>query len=138
MRTSIADERILMKHGAGGRAMRRLIEEVLTAGLDGELKDGDIGLGAMDDKKGLTYRDSGVDIDAQDTALSRIKKIARSTATLLILRFDSGVRTTGKEASVAKVVERSAMADANNEVLRMNSLRFIGRYQKGCGRVTLW
>lgn len=46
---TLADERILMKHGAGGRAMRRLIEEVLTAGLADGLKDGDIGLGAMDD-----------------------------------------------------------------------------------------
>jgi len=35
----------------------------------------------MDDKKGLTYRDSGVDIDAQDTALARIKQIAKSTFT---------------------------------------------------------
>jgi hydrogenase expression/formation protein HypE len=48
MRT-LADERILMKHGAGGRAMRRLIEEVLTAGLTEGLHDGDIGLNAMDD-----------------------------------------------------------------------------------------
>jgi hydrogenase expression/formation protein HypE len=46
---TLADERILMKHGAGGRAMRRLIEEVLTAGLGDGLKEGDIGLGAMDD-----------------------------------------------------------------------------------------
>ncbi len=35
----------------------------------------------MDDNKGLTYRDSGVDIDAQDTALARIKQIAKSTLT---------------------------------------------------------
>ena len=34
----------------------------------------------MVDKESLTYRDSGVDIDAQDAALERIKKIARSTA----------------------------------------------------------
>jgi hydrogenase expression/formation protein HypE len=46
---TLADERILMKHGAGGRAMRRLIDEVLTEGLRGGLKDGDIGLDAMDD-----------------------------------------------------------------------------------------
>lgn len=32
-------------------------------------------------KYGLTYRDSGVDIDAQDAALSRIKEIAKSTFT---------------------------------------------------------
>ena len=48
MRT-LAEERILLKHGAGGRAMRRLIEEVLTAGLGDGVKDGDIGLQAMDD-----------------------------------------------------------------------------------------
>jgi hydrogenase expression/formation protein HypE len=49
MRTLVADERILMKHGAGGRAMRRLIEEVMTAGLDDDVKAGDVGLAAMDD-----------------------------------------------------------------------------------------
>lgn len=49
MRALVSDERIVMKHGAGGRAMRRLIEEVLTAGLGEELKPGDIGLKAMDD-----------------------------------------------------------------------------------------
>jgi phosphoribosylformylglycinamidine cyclo-ligase len=32
-------------------------------------------------KYGLTYRESGVDIDAQDTALTRIKQIAKSTFT---------------------------------------------------------
>jgi len=49
MRTVLGDERIVMKHGAGGRAMRRLIEEVLTVGLGDGLAPGDIGLRAMDD-----------------------------------------------------------------------------------------
>jgi phosphoribosylformylglycinamidine cyclo-ligase len=35
----------------------------------------------MVDKESLTYRDSGVDIDAQDAALARIKQIAKSTFT---------------------------------------------------------
>jgi phosphoribosylformylglycinamidine cyclo-ligase len=39
----------------------------------------------MNDRKSLTYRDSGVDIDAQDTALARIKKIAKSTFTRGVL-----------------------------------------------------
>ncbi|MGA9750988.1 MAG: phosphoribosylformylglycinamidine cyclo-ligase [Acidobacteriota bacterium] len=35
----------------------------------------------MEDKRGLTYKNSGVDIDAQDRALARVKAIARSTFT---------------------------------------------------------
>lgn len=35
----------------------------------------------MDDKQSLTYKSAGVDIDAQDRALDRIKLIARSTFT---------------------------------------------------------
>ena len=54
---TLADERILMKHGAGGRAMRRLIEEVLTAGLTDGVKDGDVGLGAMDDGAAIRIGD---------------------------------------------------------------------------------
>lgn len=54
---TLADERILMKHGAGGRAMRRLIEEVLTAGLTNDLKDGDVGLNAMDDGAAIRIGD---------------------------------------------------------------------------------
>jgi hydrogenase expression/formation protein HypE len=54
---SLADERILMKHGAGGRAMRRLIEEVLTTGLREGLKPGDIGLNAMDDGAAIRIGD---------------------------------------------------------------------------------
>ena len=55
MKTLLADERILMKHGAGGRAMRRLIEEVLTIGLDGY--GGPHGLAAMDDGAALRVGD---------------------------------------------------------------------------------
>ena len=57
MRTLVADERILLKHGAGGRAMRRLIEEVLTDGLGDGLKPGDIGLRAMDDGAAIRIGD---------------------------------------------------------------------------------
>ena len=35
----------------------------------------------MEDKRELTYKNSGVDIDAQDRALARVKAIARSTFT---------------------------------------------------------
>src|SRR5438093_13319662 len=35
----------------------------------------------MDSHKGLTYRDAGVDIDAQDRALRRIAELLRSTTT---------------------------------------------------------
>jgi hydrogenase expression/formation protein HypE len=46
-----ADDRIGLKHGAGGRAMRRLIEEAFKAAFvgDPELPAGVIGLSAMDD-----------------------------------------------------------------------------------------
>jgi hydrogenase expression/formation protein HypE len=46
-----ADDRIMLKHGAGGRAMRRLIEEAFQTAfaLDPELPAGIIGLPAMDD-----------------------------------------------------------------------------------------
>ena len=57
MRTLVADERILMKHGAGGRAMRRLIEEVMTQGLAAQLRPGDSGLDAMDDGAALRVGD---------------------------------------------------------------------------------
>lgn len=39
----------------------------------------------MDEKNGLTYKSAGVDIDAQDTALSRIKQIAKTTFTSGVL-----------------------------------------------------
>jgi hydrogenase expression/formation protein HypE len=57
MRPGLADERILMKHGAGGRAMRRLIEDVMMAGLGDGLKPGDIGLRAMDDGAAMRIGD---------------------------------------------------------------------------------
>ncbi|UCF19085.1 MAG: hydrogenase expression/formation protein HypE [Gemmatimonadota bacterium] len=50
------DERITLKHGAGGRAMRALIEETLAAGfLDG--KADDLGLAALDDGAALRIGD---------------------------------------------------------------------------------
>jgi hydrogenase expression/formation protein HypE len=57
MRALLSDERILMKHGAGGRAMRRLIEEVLIDGLAEDLEPGDIGLRAMDDGAAIRIGD---------------------------------------------------------------------------------
>jgi hypothetical protein len=48
---SAADDRILLKHGAGGRAMRRLIEDSFLRAFAGEPEEaaGVIGLSAMDD-----------------------------------------------------------------------------------------
>lgn len=45
------DQQILLKHGAGGRAMRRLIEEAFLSAFatEPELKPGVIGVAAMDD-----------------------------------------------------------------------------------------
>jgi hydrogenase expression/formation protein HypE len=48
----VQDEIVTLKHGAGGRAMRKLIENTLAAGfLDGS--ESDIGLAAMDDGAAL-------------------------------------------------------------------------------------
>ena len=57
MRTTLADDRVLLKHGAGGRAMRRLIEEVLAVGLAEDVKPGDLGLNAMDDGAAIRIGD---------------------------------------------------------------------------------
>jgi hydrogenase expression/formation protein HypE len=48
------DERILLKHGSGGRAMRALIEGVLTDGMRELAVDG-FGLAAMDDGAALRF-----------------------------------------------------------------------------------
>jgi hydrogenase expression/formation protein HypE len=48
-------DRVLLKHGAGGRAMRMLIESVFVSGLAGKV-DG-VGLGAMDDGAALRVGD---------------------------------------------------------------------------------
>lgn len=57
MMTRVTDERIVMKHGAGGRAMRRLIEDILVAGFDDALPEGSIGLRAMDDGAAIRVGD---------------------------------------------------------------------------------
>jgi hydrogenase expression/formation protein HypE len=50
------DDRIALKHGAGGRAMRALIERVFVAGLGDATVDG-IGLAALDDGAALRVGD---------------------------------------------------------------------------------
>ncbi|HYU80584.1 MAG TPA: hydrogenase expression/formation protein HypE [Vicinamibacterales bacterium] len=50
---SVLDDRISLKCGAGGRAMRALIKDVLIDGLAREMRDGEIGLGALDDGAAL-------------------------------------------------------------------------------------
>ena len=56
MALSVRDERITMKYGAGGRAMRALIQEVFVRGADpGE--PGEIALPAMDDGAALKVGD---------------------------------------------------------------------------------
>jgi hydrogenase expression/formation protein HypE len=52
----LLDERIGLKHGAGGRAMRALIKEVFAEGFADAPLDG-IGLGAMDDGAALRIGD---------------------------------------------------------------------------------
>lgn len=51
------DERITLKYGAGGRAMRNLIQEVFVNGMSNGHRDGDIGLSAMDDGAALRVGD---------------------------------------------------------------------------------
>ncbi|MBI4503342.1 MAG: hydrogenase expression/formation protein HypE [Gemmatimonadetes bacterium] len=50
------EELITLKHGAGGRAMRRLIEETLAQGFTSDVVDG-FGLAAMDDGAALRVGD---------------------------------------------------------------------------------
>lgn len=52
----VVDDRIALKHGAGGRAMRALIERVFVAGLGDVAVDG-IGLAALDDGAALRVGD---------------------------------------------------------------------------------
>jgi hydrogenase expression/formation protein HypE len=53
---SVRDERITLKYGAGGRAMRSLIQDVFVNGL-GDRANGEIGLAAMDDGAALRVGD---------------------------------------------------------------------------------
>jgi hydrogenase expression/formation protein HypE len=55
-RQRVLDERIGLKHGAGGRAMRALIQQVFVQGV-GRGRAGDIGLEAMDDGAALRLGD---------------------------------------------------------------------------------
>jgi hydrogenase expression/formation protein HypE len=52
-----ADDRIMLKHGAGGRAMRRLIEEVLVRDLASTATPGAVGLDALDDGAAIPVGD---------------------------------------------------------------------------------
>jgi hydrogenase expression/formation protein HypE len=54
---SVLDERITLKYGAGGRAMRTLIQEVFLEGMTNPSVDGDIRLAAMDDGAALRVGD---------------------------------------------------------------------------------
>ena len=54
---SVLDERITLKYGAGGRAMRDLIQEVFVDGMVDSRTNGDIGLAAMDDGAALRVGD---------------------------------------------------------------------------------
>ena len=56
-RRGFVDDKIGLKHGAGGRAMRALIEQVCLPGLAGGLGPGAIGLAAMDDGAAIPVGD---------------------------------------------------------------------------------
>jgi hydrogenase expression/formation protein HypE len=51
------NERVMMKHGAGGRAMRALIEEIFVRGAPDGLPAGSVGLAAMDDGAAIPIGD---------------------------------------------------------------------------------
>jgi hydrogenase expression/formation protein HypE len=55
-RYGVLGERVTLKHGAGGRAMRMLVKEKLAAGF-APLAEGEIGLAAMDDGAALRLDD---------------------------------------------------------------------------------
>ena len=50
-------DRVMMKHGAGGRAMRALIEEIFVRGAPDGLPAGSVGLAAMDDGAAIPLGD---------------------------------------------------------------------------------
>ena len=52
----LIEDRITLKYGAGGGAMRALIEQVFAQGL-GEVSEGDVGLSAMDDGAAIRIGD---------------------------------------------------------------------------------
>ena len=54
---SVLDERITLKYGAGGRAMRALIQDVFLNGMAAGRADGEIGLADMDDGAALRVGD---------------------------------------------------------------------------------
>jgi hydrogenase expression/formation protein HypE len=54
---SFPDDRVSLKHGAGGRAMRALVERVCRPGLGGGLPAAAIGLDAMDDGAAIPVGD---------------------------------------------------------------------------------
>jgi len=54
---SVLDERITLKYGAGGRAMRSLIREVFLDGMTTSSNDGEIRLAALDDGAALRIGD---------------------------------------------------------------------------------
>jgi hydrogenase expression/formation protein HypE len=54
---SVLDDRITLKYGAGGQAMRTLIQQVFLDGLTRERPDGNIELAAMDDGAALRIGD---------------------------------------------------------------------------------
>jgi hydrogenase expression/formation protein HypE len=54
---SVLDERITLKYGAGGQAMRSLIRQVFLDGMTPVAPNGDIGLAAMDDGAALRIGD---------------------------------------------------------------------------------
>ncbi len=62
-------DRIGMKHGAGGRAMRSLIEEVFVRGLSEDAGDG-IGLAAMDDGAAIRVGDRWLVITTDSHVIS--------------------------------------------------------------------
>ena len=64
------NDRILMKHGAGGRAMRMLIEETFVRGAPGELPEGSVGLDAMDDGAAIRMGDRWLVMTADSHVIS--------------------------------------------------------------------
>jgi hydrogenase expression/formation protein HypE len=56
-RRGFVDDKIGLKYGAGGRAMRALIEQVCLPGLDGGVTPAGIGLAAMDDGAAIPVGD---------------------------------------------------------------------------------
>ncbi|MCP3979527.1 MAG: phosphoribosylformylglycinamidine cyclo-ligase [bacterium] len=82
-------------------------------------------------KRGLTYRDAGVDIDAQDNALDRIKDLVRSTRTPGVL---SELGSFGGLFALDEAAGPTILVSSADGVGTKLCLAFLSGVHNTCGR----